>query len=281
MAIRRQTVWHLQRCPRCRGDLVWEGPMEHEMEHEDVEWYCLQCGHVIYERMDIIARPSPNHGGLRQRTDGIIVHSTRGGARTPDLELQATLNWFSSPRSQTSAHYVVAHNGQVYECVSPDHIAWHAREHNATWLGIELVQARFDIPFTDAQYRSLAGLARMLSQQFGFPLSRRTLRGHDEMPAGQRDGKSDPGPLFDWERFLALLQDQRVEEQEMDRNKAREAMDALRRWYAIQAPAANEIVHLRDAHGSEGARRVADAAGHALRALHIIEEALGEPRTGG
>lgn len=71
----------------------------------------------------------------------------------------------------------------------------------------------------------------------------------------------------------------RHEENTMDRDKAFEAMTSLRQWYTTQAPAAGEIKHLLTDHRSDAARRVADASGHALRALRIIEDALGEPRT--
>jgi N-acetyl-anhydromuramyl-L-alanine amidase AmpD len=157
--------------------------------------------------LEVLQRPSPNRGGPRAYTDGIIVHSTRGAAQTYDQELIATLRWFSTPASQTSAHYVIAFDGRVYECVPPDLIAWHAREHNARWLGIELVQPRIDMPFSDAQYISLARLAKHLSARYGFPLDRTTLRGHEEMPAGKRDGKTDPGPRFDWQRFMSLIKE--------------------------------------------------------------------------
>lgn len=155
--------------------------------------------------MDILQRPSPNHGGALSPTVGMIVHTTRGGKLTPTRELRSTLGYFANPDSQTSAHYVVHVDGTVYECVEPARVAWHARFHNTQWLGVELVQARITDAITEEQYMALAELTRWLSSTFGFPLDREHIRGHEEMLAGIQDGKSDPGPQFDWQRFMALL----------------------------------------------------------------------------
>ncbi len=136
---------------------------------------------------------------------GIVLHSTRGSA--PDLirEFTATLRWFADPRSQASAHVVIAHDGTLAEVVDPDLVAWHAGWLNAEWLGVELVQPRPGDPISDEQYRSLAWWCREMARRYGFGLSRETLVEHKDTPQGRAAGKSDIGPPFSVERLLELL----------------------------------------------------------------------------
>lgn len=67
----------------------------------------------------------------------------------------------------------------------------------------------------------------------------------------------------------------------IDENTARSFMETLRLWYRTQAPARDEILHLRDAHKSQGAAAVASASKYPLLVLNELERLLGEPITGG
>jgi AmpD protein len=62
-------------------------------------------------------------------------------------------------------------------------------------VGIEL-EGTDEVPFTDAQYESLAGLTRALFERYG----RLELTGHSDIAPGR---KTDPGPHFDWRRYRA------------------------------------------------------------------------------
>lgn len=126
-----------------------------------------------------------------------MLHSTRGGAASVELEFAATLNWFRSATSYVSAHAVIAWDGTIALCVPPSLIAWHAGEHNLGWLGVELVQPHAGDPISDAQYTSLSWWCREMSKRFGFPLNETTLVEHRFMPQGMRVGKTDIGPPFD------------------------------------------------------------------------------------
>lgn len=71
---------------------------------------------------------------------GIIDHYTAG------IKASSTLRWFSNKErpggsSNSSAHFLVSREGIIYGVISPFRIAWHARRHNATHLGIEHVNA--------------------------------------------------------------------------------------------------------------------------------------------
>jgi len=154
---------------------------------------------------------SPHYGGPRPATVGVVIHSTRGGAAY-GTEFRATLNWFANPASLVSAHAVVSRTGEVAYPVAADLIAWHAREHNQSWLGIEFEQPTLHDDFPVEQLLAGAAVVRDWCAQYGLPVDREHLRGHEEMPAGRADGKTDPGPEFPWDRFLALVQGEVAEE---------------------------------------------------------------------
>ena len=91
---------------------------------------------------------------------------------------------------------------------SCDDRAWHAgvscyegRETcNDFSLGIEL-EGTDDLPFTDAQYRSLIDLTLQLLAAYP-GITPQRICGHSDIAPGR---KTDPGPAFDWPRLRAAL----------------------------------------------------------------------------
>jgi AmpD protein len=108
---------------------------------------------------------------------------------------------------KVSAHFFVRRDGHVVQFVPCLQRAWHAGEScwqgalrcNDFSLGIEL-EGTDEAPYTDAQYDALDRLTRAL--RAAYPI--RGIAGHSDI-APQR--KTDPGPSFDWARFLAGLCD--------------------------------------------------------------------------
>jgi len=106
---------------------------------------------------------------------------------------------------RVSAHFLVRRSGDVQQFVPVQSRAWHAGE--SSWrgrsrcndfsVGVEL-EGTDDSNFADAQYRSLASLARRLIAL----LPIHDIAAHSDI-APQR--KSDPGTQFDWLRFVADL----------------------------------------------------------------------------
>jgi AmpD protein len=109
---------------------------------------------------------------------------------------------------QVSAHLLIRRDGGIRQYVPFNLRAWHAgvssyqgRENcNDFSIGIEL-EGAVNIDYTDVQYQLLAEVVRVLLVNYP-KLSCHRIVGHSDIAP---DRKTDPGPLFDWERFLGLL----------------------------------------------------------------------------
>ena len=145
----------------------------------------------------------------------IVIHITDGGPK-----IGGTINWFQSPDQRNSkgepihvsAHYVIGQDGEVVQMVKHNDVAWHASQANSDGIGIEHV-ARSPRAFgksdsglmpTDAQYCASAALVNWLCDQFGIPMDRDHIRGHNE--ASPRDRHTDcPNAVWDWDYYMGLV----------------------------------------------------------------------------
>lgn len=161
--------------------------------------------------------PSPN---CDDRPEGkielLVIHSISlppgefGGDEVQRL-FTNTLDVYAHPYYQAlaglrvSAHFLVCRDGRIVQFVPCIKRAWHAGEScwqgrsrcNDFSLGIEL-EGSDTVPFADAQYEALHYLT--LALRAAYPI--RGIVGHSDI-APQR--KTDPGPCFDWARYLAGL----------------------------------------------------------------------------
>ncbi len=116
----------------------------------------------------------------------IVLHSTTAAT------VEGTIAWFLDRKSQVSAHYVVDKNGDVYQMVSDDRSAWHAKAINSRSIGIEHVATATD-RLTDAQSVASAQLVRWLAATYGIPAA--NVLGHRFAPCNE--GTTDcPNHLF-------------------------------------------------------------------------------------
>lgn len=107
--------------------------------------------------------------------------------------------------AKVSAHFLVRRDGALVQFVSCERRAWHAGE--SSWkgrprcndfsVGVEL-EGTGEVPFTNAQYARLAALTQAL--QARYPIA--AIAGHSDIAPGR---KTDPGPSFDWSRYLGML----------------------------------------------------------------------------
>lgn len=154
---------------------------------------------------------------------GIVIHHTGLGVTAPKDEAgwrsfhQNIGAWLTKKDdAYVSAHFQIGRFGEVLQLVDPDtHEAFHAgtsafwhpgkREWLEDWnrhaIGIELLGDGNREPYTDAQYQALSRLCRALMQRYP-TISPNAIVGHEQIAPGR---KSDPGRLFDWRRFFALL----------------------------------------------------------------------------
>lgn len=108
---------------------------------------------------------------------------------------------------EVSAHFLIRRDGELIQFVSCDARAWHAgvsawqgRERcNDFSIGVELEGCE-SLPFEPVQYVVLADLTARLAARY--PL--RHVTGHEDIAPGR---KTDPGPCFDWPRYVASMVD--------------------------------------------------------------------------
>ncbi|WP_433870279.1 N-acetylmuramoyl-L-alanine amidase [Saccharopolyspora sp. CA-218241] len=141
------------------------------------------------------------------RIDSIVIHDT-------ELSYQATISAFQNPASGSAAHYVVrSSDGQITQMIPTKDMAWQAGswDRNITSIGIEHEgwAAEGGTWYTEKMYRSSAKLVRHLADKYDIPLDREHIIGHDEVsaetPAKAGLEHYDPGPYWDWDRYMELI----------------------------------------------------------------------------
>jgi len=113
---------------------------------------------------------------------------------------------------KVSAHFLIRRNGELVQFV-PCHLrAWHAGVSycdgrtgvNDFSIGVELEGAD-NMSFEEVQYNALAELTRTLRGLYPAITTER-IYGHSDIAPGR---KTDPGPLFDWDRYLQACVDRK------------------------------------------------------------------------
>ena len=124
---------------------------------------------------------------------------------TNTLDRSAHPYYQTIPQGRVSSHFYIRREGHLIQFVSCLQRAWHAgvsqwqgkERCNDFAIGIEL-EGSDNQPFTDSQYAVLDELTRTLRATY--PV--KGIAGHSHIAPGR---KTDPGPYFDWQRYLVLL----------------------------------------------------------------------------
>lgn len=114
-------------------------------------------------------------------------------------DLQGIYNTFMSspPRERlASAHYGISEDGEIWQFVPDEYIAWHAGNVNRFTIGIEhcggyLLPDGSRAKPTEACMRASAQLIKFLSDKYGIVPNRENIKGHKEHMATACPGSLD------------------------------------------------------------------------------------------
>ncbi|WP_405886203.1 peptidoglycan recognition family protein [Streptomyces longwoodensis] len=159
-----------------------------------------QFGDNDYGNHDLGDRPAS------QRIRYIVVHDTEGA-------WEGVLNLVQDPTYVSWNYTLRSTDGHIAQHVKAKDVAWHAGNWyvNAASIGLEHegFLAAPDAWYTEAMYRASARLVKYLSVQYGIPLDRQHILGHDTVPGPTTSTvpgmHTDPGPYWDWAHYFQLL----------------------------------------------------------------------------
>ena len=164
---------------------------------------------VVYEAMGswtdyarALARPAHKSNFTYSRRERsydirrIVVHVAEGG-------FSSTINWFKNSSANVSAHYVVARNGRIAQCVKHKNIGWHSGSWkvNCHSIGIEHAgYGRYKSTWSRAMYRASARLAGYICRRHDIPVNNKHIVPHRRIVATRC-----PGKHFNMKRYLRLV----------------------------------------------------------------------------
>ena len=127
----------------------------------------------------------------------VIIHHTAQNS------CEQTLQTFTKPKTQVSAHYVICKDGTVHHMLNDYLRAWHAgsskwgslADVNSSSIGIELDNNGFE-PFTEPQMAALERLLQKLKENYKIPKA--NFIGHADIAPTR---KNDPNVNFDWKKL--------------------------------------------------------------------------------
>src|SRR6476659_7936129 len=132
--------------------------------------------------------------GIRKPNFVIIHHTAQNSC-------EQTLQTFTLPRTEVSAHYVICKDGTVHHMLNDYLRAWHAgagswgndKDINSSSIGIELDNNGFD-SFPSAQINSLLTVLDTLKKRYNIPEA--NFIGHADIAPTR---KNDPNVKFPWQ----------------------------------------------------------------------------------
>jgi hypothetical protein len=140
-----------------------------------------------------------------------VVHGTAGGT-----DVESFLRWMlNGERAQEYVqgialfHYFIGRDGTIVEVIDPQFWVWHSSSgaHDKQTIGCELINPSKinDEPYTDAQYKALAGLIAYLLPLYPSLKHVVSHNVNQQTYSPSYGGKQCPGAGFDWARFVNLV----------------------------------------------------------------------------
>ena len=121
-------------------------------------------------------------GGKRSRTTKIAWHYTGASGVSGK---STVYNWFlpiakgQHPKNYASAHFVTDLNGDIYEMIPLNYIAYTTNSANAYSIGIECATTGSDDHYTDEEYVSMVKLGAWLAQYYNLDPREDFIRHYD------------------------------------------------------------------------------------------------------
>ena len=151
-----------------------------------------------------VASPNYDSRPWGERIDCVVLHATAQN------EMSEATTLFAHRGAGVSAHFVVGRDGRVVQMVPVEGRAWHAGVSrlagvggvNDYSVGIEMVNLDDGRdPYTDAQYRAVADIIRLLRTRLTIPDERIVSHARIALPPGR---KCDPLG-FDFAKLRRML----------------------------------------------------------------------------
>ena len=152
----------------------------------------------------------------------IVIHVTQGS-------YAGAVSWFKNSDAGVAAHYTINNHdapyssnlnhpeGEITQQVSDEDIGYHDANANANSIGIEHSAYldpddgyRVEGGFSDEMYNSSARLVAWLTFAYDIPVDRHFIVGHvEDEHFGGTSSHQDPGPDWDWPRYIDLVRHHR------------------------------------------------------------------------
>jgi len=136
----------------------------------------------------------------------IVIHDTEASWDT-------SLKLVQDPTYLAWNYTVRSSDGQVAQHLNAKNVGWHAGNWyvNTHSIGVEHegYAASGATWYTERMYQNSATLVGHLAHEYGVPLDRAHIIGHDQVPgvdaAHVKGMHWDPGPYWDWQHYMSLL----------------------------------------------------------------------------
>ena len=176
----------------------------------------MEIEEVLFKEIKYLESPNFNDRPDQERVSLIVIHSislppnSYAGTYVEDFFLNR-LNikeheYFERIKDlKVSPHLYIKRDGQIIQFVPLNKRAWHAGKSsymgvadcNNYSIGIELEGSDKDI-FEEAQYKSLCEVTSIILKEYN-SIDKENIKAHSDVAPGR---KTDPGNLFDWDRYL-------------------------------------------------------------------------------